>query len=194
MSYPTQYTQKEFVHLPSDEELGLDLSNFCHHEAQNLKDGRMMLSAGLVGTDMIKLAKAVFRIPHVDPKIREFICLRICKHVGGVNPWGPNFRMLENLGATEAEKEGLENDGPVTGMDEEATLIMQACDELTLKGCIADPTLAAMKKRYDNQTVVKYILVLSWYNMFNRFTVSTRVPVESSSEIDEKIGKSKLPA
>ncbi|KAF4629520.1 hypothetical protein G7Y89_g8627 [Cudoniella acicularis] len=42
--------------------LGIDLANFCHDEAQNLHDGRMMLGAGLVGEDMIKLAKAVFLV------------------------------------------------------------------------------------------------------------------------------------
>jgi hypothetical protein len=51
MSYPTKYPQKEFLKLPTDAELGIDLANFCHGEAQNLNDGRMMLGAGLVGTD-----------------------------------------------------------------------------------------------------------------------------------------------
>ncbi|KAH6662792.1 hypothetical protein B0J14DRAFT_631063 [Halenospora varia] len=114
--------------------------------------------------------------------------------VGGVNPWGPNLLMLANLNATEAEIKGLQNDGPITGMDGEATLIMKACDELTLKGCVRDDTLVTMKKRFGDQTVIKYILVLSWYNMFKRFAVSTRVLVENNEEVDEKIGKSTLPA
>jgi hypothetical protein len=153
-----------------------------------------MLASGLVGTDMIKLAKSVFRIPGVDPKIREFIVLRIAKHVGGVNPWGPNLRMLENLKATEAEVKGILSDGPVTGMDDEASLIMQACDELTLKGCIQDPTMKRMKESYDRDTICKYVLTLSWYNMFNRYVVSTRVPLENEEEITEKIGVSTRPA
>lgn len=194
MSYPTKYPYSEYLDLPTDKDLGLDLATFCHGEAQDLKDGRMMLAAGLVGTDMIKLAKAVFRIPGVDPKIREFIVLRIAHHVGGVNPWLPNLRMLENLQATDAEIKGIMADGAVTGMDEEASLIMQACDEMTLKGCIRDPTLKAMKERYDRNTVCKYILVLAWYNMFNRYVVSTRVPLESAEEVNEKIGTSTRPA
>ncbi|EHY61236.1 hypothetical protein HRR83_009579 [Exophiala dermatitidis] len=192
--YPTSYPYAEYLDLPTDEELGVDLANFCHDEARNLKDGRMMLAAGLVGTDMIKLAKSVFRIPGVNPKIREFIVLRVAKHVGGVNPWGPNLRMLENLDATEAEVQGILSDGPVTGMDEESSLIMRACDELTLQGCIQDPTMKRMKERYDRDTICKYVLTLSWYNMFNRYVVSTRVPLENQAEIDEKIGRSTRPA
>jgi hypothetical protein len=143
---------------------------------------------------VIKLTKSIFRIPGMPPKTRELICLRICKHVGGINPWGPNLRILSNLGATEAEIAGLKKDGPVTGMSEEATLIMKACDELTLKGYVEDETLKAMKAKWDEQMVIKYILVMRWYNMFNRFTVSRRVPVESEKDIDEKIGRSTLPA
>jgi len=188
MSYPTKYPPKEFFILPSDADLDVDLANFRHGEAQNLKDGRMMLAAILVGTDMIKLPKAVFRIPGVNPKIREFIFVRICKHVGGINPSGPNLRLLDNLGATKEEIEGLKSDGLVAGMDEEASLVMRAYGELTLKGRVGDKALRRMNERYDEQTVIKHILVCSWYNMFNRFTVSTRVPVESERDIDEKIG------
>ncbi|KAJ9131067.1 hypothetical protein NKR23_g11891 [Pleurostoma richardsiae] len=75
--------------------------------------------------------------------------------------------MLKNLGATEAEVKGLLSDGPVTGMDKEASLVMQACDEITLKGAIQDPTMKRMKEK---------------------------VPLESEEEIDEKIGRSTRPA
>jgi hypothetical protein len=102
--------------------------------------------------------------------------------------------MLSNLGATEVEIVELKKDSPVAGMSEEATLIMKACDEWTLKGCVEDETLKAMKAKWDEQMMIKYILVMRWYNMFNRFTVSTRVPVESEKDIDEKIGRSTLPA
>jgi hypothetical protein len=59
---------------------------------------------------------------------------------------------------------------------------------------VEDETLKAMKAKWDEQMMIKYILVMRWYNMFNRFTVSTRVPVESEKDIDEKIGRSTLPA
>jgi hypothetical protein len=49
MSYPTKYPRTEFLKLPTDAELGIDLANFCHGEAQNLNDSRMVLGAGLVG-------------------------------------------------------------------------------------------------------------------------------------------------
>ncbi len=38
--YPTSYPYTEYLDLPTDEELGVDLANFCHDEARNLKDGR----------------------------------------------------------------------------------------------------------------------------------------------------------
>lgn len=190
----TAYSFSEFIPLPADEEIGLEQAKYLKEFGANYKDGRMMLGAGPVGRPMIELARAVFRIEGVDPKLREFICLRICKLVGGVNPWGPNLLMLHNLGAPAAEIDGIQNDGPVTGLDEEGTLIMQACDELTTIGAIQDLTLGAMRRRYTDELCRKYILVMSWYNMFNRFLVSTRVPSETEQEIAEKVGTHTMPA
>jgi len=34
---------------------------------------------------------------------RQFINLQICKLVGGVNPWDPNIKMLENQKASKQE-------------------------------------------------------------------------------------------
>ena len=153
-----------------------------------------MLGTGPAGQAMIELARAVFRIEGVDPKLREFICLRVCKLAGGVNPWGPDLRMLENLKASPDEAEGLQNDGPVTGMDEEASPIMRACDGLTVKGAIQGPTLGEMKVRYGEEICRKYILVMCWYNMFNHFLVGTRVPAETDQEVIEKVGDKTMPA
>ena len=181
------------VPLPTNEELGADNAAYLEGYAHDYKDGRMMMGAGSVGRPMIELAAAIFRVEGVDPKIREFVTLRVCKLVGGVNPWGPNLRMLQNLKATPEEIEGIQNDGPVTGVNDEAALIMTACDEVTLKGAVQDPTLAAMMKRYDAQVVRAYIAVICWYNLFNRYLTSTRVPTESEADIDKKVGSQTQP-
>lgn len=194
MSHLAEYPYEVTIPLPTDDQIGQENAKYLKEFGQNYKDGRMMLYAGPAGKEMIAMARAVFRIEDVEPKIREFICLRICKLVGGVNPWGPNIRMLENLGATKAEIEGIQNDGAVSGLDEEATLMMQACDELTTKGAIQDPTLRKLKDRYHDGLICKYILTMCWYNMFNRYLASTRVPKESDLEVEEKVGNSTLPA
>ncbi|WP_168711643.1 hypothetical protein [Sphingomonas sp. PAMC26645] len=154
----------------------------------------MMLGAGSLGVPIVELARAVFRVEGVDPKIREFIVLRICKLLGGVNPWGPNLRMLDNLHASEAEKEGIQNDGPVTGVDDEAKLILTATEELTLTGAVSDASLQAMRDRYSDETCRKYIAVMCWYNFFNRYLISTRVPAETEQEVIDKVGDNTMPA
>ncbi|HEY9305195.1 MAG TPA: hypothetical protein VIO95_12965, partial [Mycobacterium sp.] len=122
------------------------------------------------------------------------ICLRIAKLLGGVNPWGPNLRMLDNLGATDAEKQGIQNDGAVTGLDDDATLVMLATEQITSNIGLQDTTLAALKERFGDDLTRRYIAVICWYNMFNRFLVSTRVPTESEQEIIDKVGDQTLPA
>jgi hypothetical protein len=181
------------IPLPTDAELGPDDVKFLHDFGRNYKDGRMMMGTG-VGRPMITLARAVFRVEGVDPKIREFVVLRIAKLLGGVNPWGPNLRMLDNLGATEAEKEGIQNDGPVSGLDEDATLVMRATEEISGTSGLQDATLTALKDRFGDHTARNYIAVICWYNMFNRFLISTRVPAESEQEVIDKVGDQTLPA
>ncbi|AQS89088.1 hypothetical protein AA103196_0203 [Ameyamaea chiangmaiensis NBRC 103196] len=194
MSHLTEYPFKIAIPLPTDADIGAEMATYLREKGQNYKDGRMMLGAGSLGVPIIELARAVFRVDGVDPKLREFICLRICKLLGGVNPWGPNLRMLDNLNASTAEKEGIQNDGPVTGMDEEAQLIIQATEELTLKGAISDPVLEAMRNRYSDEICRKYIAVMCWYNFFNRYLISTRVPAETDEEVIEKVGDKTMPA
>ena len=124
-----------------------------------------MMGAGSAGKPMINLAAAIFRAEGVAPKIREFVTLRTCKLIGGVNPWGPDLRMLQNLKATPQEIGEIQNDSPVTGVDEEAALIMQACDEVTLNGAVQDPTLAKMRAKYNDQVCRAYLAVTCWYNL-----------------------------
>jgi hypothetical protein len=194
MPHGTSYPFTVSIPLPTDEEIGEEQARYLKEYGQDYKDGRMMLGAGTIGKPMIELARAVFRVDGVDPKIREFIFLRIAKLLGGVNPLGPNLRMLDNLKATKAEVGGIQNDGPVMGVDEEAALVLQACDEITTTGAVQDPTLARMKDRYSDEVCRKYIVVICWHNMFNRYLVSTRVPAETDQEVTEKVGDKTMPA
>jgi len=194
MPHLTEYPYSVFIPLPTDGQLGPDMTKYLKEKAANWKDGRMMLGAGPAGRAMIELARSVFRIEGVNEKYRQFINLRICKLVGGVNPWDPNIKMLENLKASKQEIDGVQADGPVTGLDEDAALIMRACEELTSMGAIQDPSLAKMKERFGDTLTLRYILVMCWYNMFNRFLVSTRVPKETAEEVAQKVGDKTLPA
>jgi hypothetical protein len=182
------------IPLPTDDELGPEAVAYLHEFGRNYKDGRMMLGTGIVGKPMIELARSVFRVDGVDPKIRQFINQRITKLLGGVNPWGPNLRMLDNLGATAAEKEAIQAGGPVTGLDEDATLVVRATEEITSDRGMQDPTLRALIERFGNDVARRYIVVICWYNMFNRFLIATRVPAESEQEVIEKVGDQTLPA
>lgn len=194
MPHLDAYPFTESIPLPKDDELAPQTVAYLHDFGPNYKDGRMMLGTGGIGRPLIELARAVFRVEGVDPKIREFICLRIAKLLGGVNPWGPNLRMLDNLGATDAEKQGIQNDGPVTGLDDDATLLMLATEQITSNTGLQDATLAALKERFGDDLTHRYIAVICWYNMFNRFLVSTRVPAESEQEIIDKVADQTLPA
>lgn len=88
----------------------------------------------------------------------------------------------------------LEVDGPVAELDEEGNLIVRAIDELTLAGTLSDATLAALRFRYTDEICRKYVLMISWYNLFARFCNGCRVGVESPTELVNKIGDRVNPA
>lgn len=188
MSHPTSYNASVIIPEPTDKELGLLRATEVKTIGHGLKDGRMMAGMGDLFVPTAALAASVFRAKGVDPKLREFICLRTAKLMNCPHPWDPNVRLAANTGASPAEILALEADGPVTGLDEEALLIVRAVDEITLSGTLTDTTLGELRARYNDEMCRKYILVMSWYNLFTRFCNGCRVGLENPQEVVSKIG------
>ncbi len=187
-SHPTEYSAKVVIPEPSDKELGLVRAAEVHTIGHNLKDGRMMAGAGGLFTPTAMLAASIFRVDGIPKKLREFICLRTAKLLDCPHPWDPNVRVAQNNGVSTDEILALQVDGPVTELDEEGNLIVRAVDEITLTGTLSDETLAALRARYSDETCRKYVLMMSWYNMFARFCNGCRVGTENPEEVLQKIG------
>ena len=187
-SYPTSYNASVIIPEPTDAEIGPVRALEVHTIGHNLKDGRMMAGMGDLFVPTAALAASVFRADGIPKKHREFVCLRTAKLLNCPHPWDPNVRVALNTGASLGEIEALTVDGPVTGLDEEATLIVQGVDEMTLTGTLTDATLAAMRARYSDEICRKYVLIFSWYNLFVRYCNGCRVGVESPEEVKQKIG------
>ena len=192
-SYPVAYTAKVVIPEPTDKELGVIRAVEVHAIGHSLQDGRMMAGMGDLFVPTATLAASVFRADGVPKKYREFMALRTAKLLNCPHPWGPNVRIAQNVGASLEEVRALEVDGPVTELNEEGNLIVRAIDELTLTGTLGDDTLAAMRARYTDEICRKYVLMMSWYNLFTRFCNGCRVGVESPEQVVEKIGNRKNP-
>lgn len=182
---PTAYSSNEAVPLPSDHDLG-----FLHAQAVKLS-GDLNVSRTLAGTGNLFLpaaafVKALFSTDGIDPKIRELIVLRSAKLLNCPYEWQANAAMAKNAGCTPAEIAAMARDGSVTGLGEEAMLILTAVDELTRDATVTDRTLAAMRARYSDELVRKYLLMIGWFNLLSRFLNGCRVPLESGDKIGVK--------
>ncbi len=76
-------------------------------------------------------------------------------------------------------------DGAVIGLDPIGDLICRATDEITKEAVISDDTLAELKSHFGSKIALKYIVEMSWFNMLSRFILSTRVPLETDTEMLE---------
>ena len=188
-SHPQRYDARVVIPEPTDEDLGIVRATEVHTVGHDLQDGRMMAGMGDLFAPTAALAASVFRASGVPKQHREYMVLRVAKLLNCPHPWDPNVRVAQNTGVSVEEILALEVDGPVSGLDEEGTLIVRAIDELTLTGTLSDETLSALRARYSDEICRKYVLMISWYNLFTRYCNGCRVGVESPEQVVEKIGE-----
>ena len=126
-------------------------------------------------TDLIN---ALLHDGKVDPKLREYMYLRIAAKCGLLYEYRHNLLFAEQLGMTDAEVAAVTPDGPVEGLDEDSNLACKAAEEITADISITDATLKALLDRFGTEGACEIIMLVSWFNMLIRYVESTRVPYE----------------
>jgi 4-carboxymuconolactone decarboxylase len=130
---------------------------------------------------VLAMVGAVFQAEGIAPRLREIMILR-CAHLLNV-PYErqANLVMARNVGLTAEEIAGIGRDGPVSGLDVEATLICRTTDELTEFATLTDETLKTLVERYGKNVTAKLILSVAWFNLLSRFLNATRVPLDAGN-------------
>lgn len=166
------------IPLPQDDELSPELvARLAQLPPLNVT--RMFARTDDMFASLTGLAGAVFAAKGVDVKLRELIVLRVAHLLRAPYEAQANTIMAKNVGVTDAQLAAVGQDGPVQGLDEEATLICQATDELTQQSTLADATLQALLARYGPGVTTKYIALIGWFNMLSMILNATRVPLET---------------
>jgi hypothetical protein len=98
-------------------------------------------------------------------------------------------RIALNSGLSKTEVEALTADGPVTGIDSAVVLIARMADDIADNATLGDDLLKAAIERWGVDNTRKLILMLSWFNLVNRYESACRVPADS----DEKLARSSGP-
>jgi hypothetical protein len=98
-------------------------------------------------------------------------------------------RIALNSGLSKTEVKALTADDPVAGIDPDIVLIARMADDIADRANLGVDLLEAAIERWGVCNTRKLILMLSWFNLVNRYESACRVPSDS----DEKLARSSGP-
>jgi alkylhydroperoxidase/carboxymuconolactone decarboxylase family protein YurZ len=148
-----------------------------------------LAAAGDLAVPAVALMRAVFACPAADARLREAMILRTAVRLNCVYAVHASTRIALNSGLSEAEVEALTAGGPVAGIDPDIVLIARMADDIADRATLGEDLLEAAIERWGVDNTRKLILMLSWFNLVNRYESACRVPIDS----DKKLARSSGP-
>jgi hypothetical protein len=174
--------------MPTAEEARAAFGN--NFDPDGTLNGAIALAgAGDLAGPAVALMRAVFACPAADVKLREAMIVRTAVRLNCLYAVHAATRIALNSGLSKTEVEALTADGPVAGIDPDIVLIARMADDIADCATLGADLLEAAIKRWGVDNTRKLILMLSWFNLVNRYESACRVPNDS----DEKLARSSGP-
>jgi hypothetical protein len=174
--------------MPSDEEaraaFGSDFS-----PDKTLNGAIALAAAGDLAGPAVALMRTVFACPAAGARLREAMIVRTAVRLSCTYAVRASSRIALNNGLSQSEVEALNADGPVAGIDPDIVLIARMADDIADRATLGENSLKAAIERWGVDNTRKLILMLSWFNLVNRYESACRVPSDSN----EKLGRSSGP-
>ena len=148
-----------------------------------------LAAAGDLAGPAVALMRAVFACPAADARMREAMIVRTAVRLNCIYAVHASTRIALNSGLSKTEVEALTADGPVAGIDPDIVLIARMADDIADRATLGGDLLEAAIERWGVDNTRKLILMLSWFNLVNRYESACRVPSDS----DEKLARSSGP-
>ena len=148
-----------------------------------------LAAAGDLAGPVIALMRAVFACPAANARLREAMILRTAVRLNCKYAVHASTQIALNSGLSQTEVEALTADGSVAGIDPDIVLIARMADEIAIRANLRADLLEAAIRRWGVSNTRKIILMLSWFNLVNRYENACRVPNDS----DEKLARSSGP-
>jgi hypothetical protein len=174
--------------MPTNEEVRAILGSDFNPE-KTLNGAIALAAAGDLAGPAVALMRAVFACSAADPRLREAMIVRTAVRLNCIYAVYASARIALNSGLSKAEVEALAAEGPVTGIDPDIVLIAQMADDIADHATLGQNLLKAAIERWGTDNTRKLILMLSWFNLVNRYESACRVPADS----DEKLARSSGP-
>jgi 4-carboxymuconolactone decarboxylase len=167
------------IPLPSDDQLTAEIRETLGN-LPPLNVFRMMANAPASFHGFLQLAGSILMQSEFDSRKREIAILRVAHVTGSSYEWTQHVRLALQLGVTAEQIERIGVDGPVQGLDEEATLLCRVAEEISRDVRLSDEALTEIMQRYGVRQATELILCCSYFNMLSRFLESTRVALEGT--------------
>ena len=148
-----------------------------------------LAAAGDLAGPAVALMRAVFACPAADARLREAMIVRTAVRLKCIYAVQTSTRIALNSGLSKTEVEALTADGPVAGINPDIVLIARMADDIADRATLEADLLEAAIERWGVNNTRKLILMLSWFNLVNRYENACRVPKDS----DEKLARSSGP-
>jgi hypothetical protein len=157
--------------------------------AKTLNGAIALAAAGDLAGPAVALMRAVFACPAADARLREAMIVRTAVRLNCIYAVHASTRIALNSGFSKTEVEALTADGPVAGIDPDIVLIARMADDIADRATLEEDSLEVAIERWGVDNTRKLILMLSWFNLVNRYESACRVPIDS----DEKLARSSGP-
>ena len=148
-----------------------------------------LAAAGDLAGPAVALMRAVFACPAAEVRLREAMIVRTAVRLNCIYAVHASTRIALNSGLSRTEVEALTAAGPVSGIDPDIVLIARMADDIADRATLGEDLLGASIERWGVDRTRKLILMLSWFNLVNRYERACRVPSDS----DEKLARSSGP-
>ncbi|ORW33844.1 hypothetical protein AWB91_06720 [Mycobacterium paraense] len=188
MGKPAAYDSSVVVPLPDEDEIARSIGDGYDPDT-TLNVLKMMSGTGDFFPALIGMVKAVFGEPDIDAKHREVIILRAASVLNCPYEWQANELMARNAGLTASEIDAVAGDAPgeLDDLDADYRLLIAATDELLTSATLTDDTLRTLLDRFGTTTTRKYIATIAWFSLLSLFLNGTRVPMETTDKIGQRI-------
>ena len=167
------------IPLPDDSELSDDIRTSLA-SVPPFNVFRMIANTPSSFRGFTDLASSILLRSQFDPRKREIAVLRTAHVTGSLYEWTQHVRIGRNLGLTEADIQAVQADGPVTGLDEESSMLCRVADEIARDVRLSDEALEWALSTYGVREACELILCCSYFNMLSCFLESTRVQLEEA--------------
>lgn len=116
----------------------------------------------------------------IPDALRELLIITTAREIGCQYEFAAHARIAKDVGVSENVIEAVRNGSAPTGLEGDDAIAVTYAQELLRNHRISDDTFAAMKSRFNNETLTDITVCIGYYTMLGFFLVSMEVDLEST--------------